>query len=115
THADYFQGDIPCTRKLTKEEVADEYEKNTGLVIKETLENNNYKNMPAVLVNGHAPFNWGKDVNEAVHNAVVLEEIARMAYYTQSLNQEISPIEDFLLNKHYLRKHGSNAYYGQKG
>jgi L-ribulose-5-phosphate 4-epimerase len=114
THADYFYGQIPCTRKMTNEEIQGAYEKETGKVIVETFKDIHPANMPGVLVNNHGPFTWGKDASEAVHNAVVLEEVAMMAYYTCSLTPEISPISQTLLDKHFLRKHGANAYYGQK-
>ncbi len=113
THADYFYGEIPCTRPLTAEELSKDYEKNTGLVIVETFENIDYMNIPAALVHGHGPFAWGASVNEALHNAVVLEEVAKMAYHTEMMGQN-TPIDRFLLDKHYLRKHGEGAYYGQK-
>ncbi|MCY9870118.1 L-ribulose-5-phosphate 4-epimerase [Vibrio barjaei] len=115
THADYFYGDIPCTRKLTKAEIAGEYERNTGLVIVEEFNQRNIKPMsiPSVIVAGHAPFSWGKDGHDAVHNAVVLEEISAMALATRSLNSGIK-IQPELSDKHYLRKHGENAYYGQR-
>ncbi|MBA5682395.1 L-ribulose-5-phosphate 4-epimerase [Photobacterium damselae subsp. damselae] len=114
THADYFYGDIPCTRKLTKEEIAGLYEKNTGLVIIEEFTQRNIDPMavPSVIVAGHAPFSWGKDAQDAVHNAVVLEEVSAMALATRSLNSGIK-IQPELSDKHYLRKHGENAYYGQ--
>ena len=114
THADYFYGEIPCARALTKEEVESEYEVNTGKVIIETFASMDYKSMPGVLIHGHAPFTWGRDGKEAVHNAVVIEEIAKMAFRTEMLGNH-TPIDQFLLDKHYLRKHGKNAYYGQKG
>jgi L-ribulose-5-phosphate 4-epimerase len=116
THADYYFGEIPCTRKLTKEEVTRAYELETGNVIIETFETGGIDPlaMPGVLVSNHAPFCWGKNAKQAVHNAVVLEEIAKMALYTFQLNPRIEPIDQFLLDKHYLRKHGINAYYGQK-
>lgn len=114
THADYFYGDIPITRKLTEMEIAEEYEKNTGKVIIETFESLNPDAVPGVLVDGHGPFNWGKNAQKAVENAVVMEEIAKFAYYTQSLSPNKGPIDEFLLDKHYLRKHGATAYYGQK-
>lgn len=113
THADYFYGAIPCSRPLSAAEVHDAYEANTGAVIIETLGQRNPLEMPGILVSEHAPFAWGKTADEAVHNAVVLEEVARMALFTVMLNPQQSPITDFLLDKHYLRKHGSNAYYGQ--
>lgn len=114
THADYFYGDIPCTRKMTPEEINSDYEKETGNVITETFKGKNPIYVPGVLVNSHGPFTWGKDAHEAVHNAVVLEEVAMMAYYTSSLTPGIGSISDTLLDKHFLRKHGANAYYGQK-
>ena len=112
THADYFYGEIPCTRKLTEQEIKSEYEKNTGLVIVEKFKDLDYISMPGVLIEGHAPFCWGKDADEAVHNAVVLDEVAKMAFRTQVLGNT-TPIDQYLLDKHYLRKHGKNAYYGQ--
>jgi L-ribulose-5-phosphate 4-epimerase len=116
THADYYYGEIPCTRTLTKEEITRAYELETGNVIIETFETGGIDPlaMPGVLVSNHAPFCWGKDANQAVHNAVVLEEVAKMAIHTFQLNSKIEPIDQFLLDKHYLRKHGVNAYYGQK-
>ena len=115
THADYFYGDIPCTRRLSHLEIADEYEKNTGLVIVEEFMHRDIDPMavPSVIVAGHAPFSWGKDGNDAVHNAVVLEEVSAMALATRSLNSGIK-IQPELSDKHYLRKHGENAYYGQQ-
>ncbi len=113
THADYFYGEIPCTRPLTAEELSKDYEKNTGLVIVETFQEMDYMNIPAALVHGHGPFAWGGSVGEALHNAVVLEEVAKMAYHTEMMGQD-TPIDKFLLDKHYLRKHGEGAYYGQK-
>jgi L-ribulose-5-phosphate 4-epimerase len=113
THADYFYGEIPCTRKLTKEEINSAYEENTGKVIIEHFRNIDYHSMPGVIVNGHAPFTWGADPHEAVHNAVVLEEVAKMAFRTEVLGK-VKPVDKYLLDKHYLRKHGKNAYYGQR-
>lgn len=113
THADYFYGEIPCSRPLSKAEVRDAYELNTGAVIIETLAGRNPQEMPGMLVSEHAPFAWGKSPDDAVHNAVVLEEVARMALYTVMLNPARPPIAAHLLDKHYLRKHGANAYYGQ--
>ena len=115
THADYFYGDVPCTRQLSNDEISHEYEKNTGLVIIETFEKNNLDPhaMPGVIIAGHAPFSWGKDAFDAVHNAVVLEEVAAMAISTRILNADIM-INPALLDKHYNRKHGKNSYYGQK-
>jgi L-ribulose-5-phosphate 4-epimerase len=113
THADYFYGEIPCTRMMTAEEIQGDYEKETGLVIKETFVDKDPDNMPAVLIRSHGPFAWGKDPMDAVHNAVVLEEVAFMNYHAQMLVTELSPMQKELLDKHYLRKHGANAYYGQ--
>lgn len=113
THADYFYGDIPCTRYLTKEEVADAYELNTGKVIVERFAKIKYQDMPACLVAEHGPFSWGKDPHEAVHNSVVLEQVAHMALMTRQLAGHDRPINKHLLDKHYLRKHGPDAYYGQ--
>jgi len=114
THADYFYGEIPCTRKMTEAEITGDYETNTGKVITERFENIDPDPVPAVLVCSHGPFTWGKDANEAVHNAVVLEEIAFMAWHDIIMKPEIKPMQQELLDKHYLRKHGKNAYYGQK-
>ena len=113
THADYFYGEIPCTRRMTKDEVERAYEKETGTVIIETFEDKDPLAIPGVLVNGHAPFAWGTDPDNAVHNAVVLEEVAKMTFNSMMLNKN-NPLDQFLLDKHYLRKHGANAYYGQK-
>lgn len=115
THADYFYGEIPCTRSLTQEEIERGYELETGHVIIETFKNQKLDPVaiPGILLAGHAPFSWGKDANQAVHNAVVLDEVAKMALNTFILNPQIKPIDQFLLDKHYLRKHGANAYYGQ--
>lgn len=112
THADYFYGNIPCTRKLTKSEIASAYEQETGNVIVETFKSADPNAVPGVLVNNHGPFAWGKDAHEAVHNAVVMEAVAKMAYYTLKINP-VPRIDQELLDKHYLRKHGKNAYYGQ--
>lgn len=115
THADYFYGPIPCTRKLTHEEIGTAYEVETGKVIVERFSGAGLDPVavPGVLVSNHAPFAWGKDPHVAVHNAKVLEEVAAMAYHTLQLNPSAS-IDPFLLDKHYFRKHGKNAYYGQK-
>lgn len=115
THADYFYGDIPCARALTKEEIESDYEKNTGLVIIETLKEGkiNPMDIPGIILSSHGPFAWGKDVHNAVHNAVVLEEVAKMAYRTIQINPDITRVEQYLLDKHYFRKHGKNSYYGQ--
>jgi L-ribulose-5-phosphate 4-epimerase len=114
THADYFFGDIPCTRGLTKEEVEGEYELNTGNVIIETLGDNHPLHTPGVVVYQHGPFAWGKNAGDAVHNAVVMEEVARMAWIAKGINPGLKPIDDFLKNKHFMRKHGPGAYYGQQ-
>lgn len=113
THADYFYGPVPCTRTLTPDEIAQDYELNTGKVIVETFQNINPINVPGVLVAGHAPFCWGRTVTAAVHNAVVLEQCAMMAVQTELLNPGATSVEQELLDKHYLRKHGAGAYYGQ--
>lgn len=115
THADTFYGDIPCARFLTEEEILDAYEYETGKVIVEEFSKRNIKPMdiPAVLLKGHGPFTWGKDSNEAVINAVVLEEVCKMNYYTEKLNENVEKLPQRVLDKHYLRKHGKDAYYGQ--
>ena len=113
THGDYFYGEIPCTRKMTNAEIEGEYEKETGLVIKETFQEKDPDAIPAVLVHSHGPFVWGADSMDAVHNAVVLEEVAFMNFHTLMLETNIPPMQQELLDKHYLRKHGANAYYGQ--
>ena len=113
THGDYFYGEIPCTRKMTPEEIGGEYEKETGNVIIETFRGIDENTIPAVLVNSHGPFSWGTDPENAVHNAVVLEELALMALQTEALNPDIKPMQQELLDKLFLRKHGKNAYYGQ--
>lgn len=117
THADYFHGEIPCARSLTKQEIEEAYEKNTGKVIIETFEETerNPAYTPGVLCVNHGPFTWGKDAKEAVHNAVVLEEIARMALFTEELRVNVPQAPDYLQDKHFYRKHGEHAYYGQKG
>jgi len=115
THGDYFYGTIPCTRKMTPAEIAGEYELETGNVIIETFKDRNIDpdQVPAVLVCSHGPFAWGTDPHNAVHNSVVLEELAFMAFHTEAMTPGISPMQQELLDKHYLRKHGKNAYYGQ--
>lgn len=117
THADYMYGSIPCARNLTPEEINGEYEKNTGLVIIETFKNRNINPVyvPAVLCTNHGPFTWGKNAAEAVHNAVVLEEVAKMATFTELNNPKVQPTPDCIKEKHFMRKHGPNAYYGQPG
>lgn len=114
THGDYFYGDIPCTRPMTATEIAGAYELETGNVIVETFIGKHPDQIPAVLVHSHGPFTWGKDPAEAVHYSVVLEELACMAFHTEALNPKVKPMQQELLDKHYLRKHGKNAYYGQK-
>ena len=114
THGDYFYGEIPCTRLMTPEEIAGDYEKETGNVIVETFAGRTPTEIPAILVASHGPFTWGMDAHEAVHNAAVLEEVAFMAWHDLSTQPDIGPMQQELLNKHYLRKHGLHAYYGQR-
>ena len=114
THADYMYGEIPCARVLTQEEIDAGYEKNTGTVIIETFEGKDPMAVPAVLCKNHGPFAWGKDAKEAVHNAVVLEEVAKMALFTEQLKPDVEPAPQRIQDKHYYRKHGANAYYGNK-
>lgn len=115
THADYFYGAIPCTRQMTDDEINGEYEYQTGEVIIETFGKRdlNPLHVPAVLVHSHGPFAWGKDAADAVHNAVVLEECACMGLFSRQLAPQLPEMQSALLDKHYLRKHGANAYYGQ--
>lgn len=115
THADYFYGNIPVTRKMRKKEIEVDYEKNTGLVIAETFNEKNISpdDIPGVLVHDHGPFTWGTTPENAVHNSVVLEQVAEMTYHSMQLNHEDIEMDQELLDKHYLRKHGENAYYGQ--
>ena len=113
THGDYFYGEIPCTRRMTPEEIAGDYERETGTVIIERFRGVDPMTVPAVLVYSHGPFTWGKDAMDAVHNAVVLEEVAFMACHAIQLQPQLGPMQQELLDKHYLRKHGKNAYYGQ--
>ncbi|EJM5006866.1 TPA: L-ribulose-5-phosphate 4-epimerase [Salmonella enterica] len=115
THADYFYGPVPCTRLMTADEINGEYEYQTGQVIIETFEQRELEpsQIPAVLVHSHGPFAWGKDAADAVHNAVVLEECAYMGLLSQQLTPQLPAMQPYLLDKHYLRKHGKNAYYGQ--
>ncbi|HPS15558.1 MAG TPA: L-ribulose-5-phosphate 4-epimerase [Spirochaetales bacterium] len=114
THADSFYGEIPCTRAMTTKEIEGDYEKETGTVIIERFRYLNPDDVPAVLVRSHGPFTWGSSPAEAVHNAVVLEEVAMMAWHVLALQGEIEPMQQTLLDKHFFRKHGPNAYYGQK-
>ena len=116
THADYLYGQVPCVRTLTKEEIETAYEKNTGVLIADEFERLavDYLATPAVLCKNHGPFTWGKDAKEAVHNAVVLEEVAKMATLTELNNPKVQPAPDCIKEKHFMRKHGPNAYYGQK-
>lgn len=115
THADYFYGAVPCTRKLTQEEVDSDYERNTGKAIVETFCDHNIVPMhvPGVLCANHGPFTWGKDAAQAVYHAVVLEEVAKMALLTNQVNPNTAPAPQYVSDKHYHRKHGSTAYYGQ--
>lgn len=113
THGDYFYGDIPCTRKMTPQEIAREYEKETGRVIIETFAGKSPADIPGVTVHSHGPFAWGKDAMDAVHNAVVMEEVAFMDWHAMMINPAAGRMQQELLDKHYLRKHGKNAYYGQ--
>mgnify|MGYP004570399571 CR=1 FL=1 len=115
THGDYFYGEIPCTRKMTPSEISGAYELETGNVIIETYQSRNIDpaQVPAVLVNSHGPFTWGTSPSNAVHNAVVLENVAFMAFHALALKPDLSPMQQALLDRHYLRKHGAGAYYGQ--
>jgi L-ribulose-5-phosphate 4-epimerase len=113
THADHFYGSVPCTRMMMDKEIEWDYEKNTGKIIVSTIGKNDPLTMSSVLVNSHGPFCWGTDAENAVYNAVALEEIAKMAFYTVLLGKN-EPMRDTLLNKHYKRKHGNGSYYGQK-
>ena len=116
THADYIYGEVPCVRCLTKEEIEEAYEKNTGILIVEEFKRlgKDPVAVPAVLCKNHGPFAWGKDAAQAVYHAVVLEEVAKMATYTRTVNPNAAPAPQHILNKHYMRKHGPNAYYGQR-
>ncbi len=115
THSDYFYGDIFCSRALTPDEVDAGYEKNTGSVIIETIEAKGINPMhnPGIICSNHGPFSWGKDAHDAVHNAVVIEEVAHMAFVAEQINRDINPIPAYITEKHFSRKHGENAYYGQ--
>lgn len=112
THADYFYGPVPCTRKMTPEEIRGSYELNTGKLIAETMVGRSVEEFPGILVNSHGPFTWGKSAGDALHNAVYLEELAAMAFYTEELGNRV-PIQPELLDRHFLRKHGAQSYYGQ--
>jgi len=113
THADYFYGEIPCTREMTIDEIQGDYEKETGSLIKEIFQGKDPDAIPGVLIHSHGPFAWGADPSDAFHNAVILEELAFMNYHTQMLEPGIPPMQQALLDKHFLRKHGADAYYGQ--
>jgi len=114
THADYAYGEIPCTAVMTDEQIERDYEEETGVQITDCFKTRSPKEVPMVIVAGHAPFTWGKSGADAVYHAVILEEIARMAYLTKTLQQNTLPLKQGIVDKHYLRKHGKNAYYGQK-
>ena len=114
THADAFFGDVPCARALTKDEIEEAYEHNTGVVIEEAFRGKDYNAIPAVLVKNHGPFTWGKTPEKAVETAITLEEVAKMAIATKQVQNNTERVDQYLLDKHYNRKHGKNAYYGQK-
>lgn len=116
THADYFYGPVPCCRSLTEQEVEEDYERNTGLVIVETFRQRELDpvHVPGAICRNHGPFTWGKNATQAVYHAVVLEEVAKMAVYTTQIAPDAQPAPQYVLDKHFLRKHGPNAYYGQK-
>jgi len=116
THADAFYGSVPCAPKLSAKEIKENYELNTGKAIVKLFKNKklDYKAIPAVILQSHGPFIWGKSVKEAVKNAVTLEEVAKMAYLSKHINTKLNPVDKYLMDKHYNRKHGKNAYYGQK-
>ena len=114
THADYIYGEVPCLRCLTKEEIQEDYERNTGRLIAAYFREKDYMAVPVVLCENHGPFTWGKDGKEAVHQAVVLEKVAKMAARCEQINPEVQPAPQELQDKHYYRKHGEHAYYGQK-
>jgi L-ribulose-5-phosphate 4-epimerase len=113
THADYFYGGIPCTKNMKRDEIVDDYEKNTGDVIVKAFRNLDPRNIPGVLVSSHGPFCWGENAMDALHNAVILEEIALMAYHTIMIKPDVKKMSQVLLDKHFLRKHGKDSYYGQ--
>ncbi|MFH1879320.1 MAG: L-ribulose-5-phosphate 4-epimerase [Bacillota bacterium] len=115
THADYFHGDVPCARALTQQEIETAYEKNTGAVIIETLLGKDVLEVPAILVKNHGPFAWGKNADEAVYHAAVLEQVAKLSLLTEAINSDAARADQYLMDKHYLRKHGKDAYYGQEG
>ncbi|MFH1512800.1 MAG: L-ribulose-5-phosphate 4-epimerase [Bacillota bacterium] len=115
THADYFHGDVPCARALTQQEIETAYEKNTGAVIIETLLGKDVLEVPAILVKNHGPFAWGKNADEAVYHAAVLEQVAKLSLLTEAINSGAARADQYLMDKHYLRKHGKDAYYGQEG
>ena len=114
THADYIHGDIPCTGLITGEQIRGDYEEETGKLIVERFRNLSYETVPMALVAAHGPFTWGESPEEAVHNSVILEELAKMAFFTVSINNSVTGIDKTLIDKHFFRKHGNNAYYGQK-
>lgn len=114
THADYVCGDIPCTGLITDEQIRGDYEEETGKLIVEWFRNLSYETVPMALVAAHGPFTWGESPEEAVHNSVILEELAKMAFFTVSINNSVTGIDKTLIDKHFFRKHGNNAYYGQK-
>lgn len=114
THADYFYGSIPCARHLTQAELDEDYEKNTGIAIVEAFEGIDPMAVPGVICHSHGPFTWGKDAAKAVYHSVVLEEVAKMAAFTRMVNPNADPAPQRMLDKHYMRKHGPDAYYGQK-
>lgn len=113
THADYLYGEVPCIRNLSEEEINEDYERNTGKAIVEYFKMNDITSMPGAICKNHGPFTWGKDGKEAVHNAAVLEEVAKMAFRSEIISKDINPAPQILQDKHYYRKHGINAYYGQ--
>lgn len=113
THADFIYGEIPCTAVMTDEQIQRDYEEETGVQITDCFKDRSPDEAPMVIVAGHAPFTWGKDAAKSVYHAVLLEEIARMAYLTKTLHQGVGPLKQAIIDKHYLRKHGKNAYYGQ--
>ena len=117
THADFFYGTVPCTRAITQAELDEDYEMNTGKIIIETITERGIDplEVPAILTGGHAPFVWGQNVNKALENSIVLERVAEMAWMNHLLNAQVPPLPQHILNKHYTRKHGKNAYYGQGG